>query len=716
MFELHYNYTYSIDEFIYNVSRETLTSAYKRNGKNKGYYVYNVPCSFDIETSSFYNEKGEKQVIEYIWQFGLNGWVIIGRKWETFIELLERLQSFLSLEVDDLVLYCYVHNLSYEFQFIRKRLKWLNVFSTDTRKPIKALCDFGIEFRDSYILSGYSLETVGNNLQKYKVKKLVGNLDYNKIRTPETELDEKEISYCVNDVLVVMAYIQEYIEQMNNNITLIPLTQTGLVRKFCRKNCYYGFSKDKTIKQQTYYDYRNLMETLTINSIDEYKLLKRAFQGGFTHANSLHVKQVEQNVSSYDFTSSYPYVMLSEKFPMGKGFIVKDLTKEKFNKLNKQFLMVFDVKMIGVSPKVNADNPISISRCYHIKNYTVNNGRVVFADEIGLSCTNIDLEIYLAFYDIEHLEVTNCYCYAKGYLPKNFILSILKVYNDKTKLKGVKGKEKEYLHSKELLNSMYGMSVTDIIQDLITYDDINEWGEEIQDKQELLDKYNNKKDRFLFYPWGIFVTAYARKNLFSGILECGNDYIYSDTDSIKILNREKHEKYFTEYNNRVVEKLKKMCITYNIDFGLTHPKTIKGTEKQIGVWDYEGDYSYFKTLGAKRYIYFDNDGLHVTIAGVSKKGVIDYFTDKYKNVSRETFIHNVMNDFDSDLVIPCNYTHKLTHTYIDDIMQGTITDYKGGKYNYKELSGVHLSQTDYKLTLSQAFINYIKGVKLEYVK
>lgn len=715
MFELHYNYTDNINEFLGNISRETLFKKFKHT-KNGGYYVYNVPCSFDIETSSFYDEKNEKQVIMYIWQFGLNGYVIIGRTWKKFLKLLQAIQGKLELELDKLILYCYVHNLSYEFQFIRKWLEWISVFSTDTRKPIKALCNYGIEFKDSYILSGYSLETVANNLQKYKVKKLVGFLDYEKIRTPETELDEKEIEYCVNDVLVVMAYIQEYIEQTNNNITYIPLTQTGLVRKFCRKNCYYGFSKDKNIKRQTYYDYRDLMNTLTINDIDEYKLLKRAFQGGFTHANAFYVKQVEHDVASYDFTSSYPYVMLSEQFPMGKGFRVKNLNREKFNIYAQQYLMVFDVKLIGVSPKMMCDNPISISRCYHATGYTVNNGRVVFADELGLSCTNVDLQIYLAFYNIEHLEITNCFCYAKGYLPKNFILSILKVYNDKTKLKGIQGKEKEYLHSKELLNSMFGMSVTDIIQDLITYDNIDEWGEEIQDKNTLLDKYNNSKDRFLFYPWGIFVTAYARKNLFSGILEFSNDYIYSDTDSIKVMNKEKHEHYITDYNNKVVEKLKKMCITYNIDFELTRPKTIKGIQKQIGVWDFEGTYDYFKTLGAKRYIYFDDNGLHVTIAGVSKKGVVEYFNDKYNNVSRETFIKKVLQDFESNLVIPENYTHKLTHTYIDDTMSGVIKDYKGSDYIYYEKSGVHLSKTNYKMSLSQAFIDYIKGVRTEYVK
>lgn len=706
MFKLHYEYTTDLDYFMGLILQDDYKTVWKRRKKG-GFYVYNVPCAFDIETSSFYDGKDKKSIM-YIWQFCFNGHVIIGRTWTEFIKLCERLKHDLNLS-EKLLLYVYVHNLSYEFQFMRKWFEWVNVFSVDTRKPIKALTNLHIQFNDSYILSGYKLETVGKHLHKYHVKKLVGDLDYYKIRTPITQLTNKEIGYCINDVLVVCAYIQEYIEQVGK-ITNIPLTQTGSVRKYCRKNCYYGFSDDKEIKKQSYYDYRDLMNALKINDLEEYKLLKRAFQGGFTHANAKHVREINKNVSSYDFTSSYPYVMLSELYPMGKGFKIDGVNREKYNTYVKNNLMVFDLHLIGVSPKINCDNPISISRCYSAKNYIINNGRVVFADELILSATNIDLEIYMAFYNIKHVEISNCYCYAKGYLPKNFILSILNVYNEKTKLKGVKGKEKEYLHSKELLNSMYGMSVTDVVQDLITYDNDNEWGLEQQDKKDLINKYNNNKSRFLFYPWGIFVTSYARRNLFSGILECNDDYIYSDTDSIKILNRENHLKYFNEYNKKVVHKLQKMCDYYNIPFEMCKPKTIKGKEKIIGVWDYEGTYKYFKTLGAKRYLYYDTE-LHATIAGVSKNGVVEYFKNKYKNVSRETYIKKVFKDFNSGLVIPAEYTHKLTHTYIDDNMTGVVKDYQNNYYNYNEKSGVHLEQTSYNMSLSQVFIDYLNGVK-----
>lgn len=662
-----------------------------------------MSCAFDIETTSFYDDNNNKCAIMYIWQFGINGNVLIGRSWHDFIILLKKLHDVLDLS-DEKILYCYVHNLSYEFQFLRKWLNWLNVFAVDSRKPIKALCTYGIQFNDSYILSGYKLETVGKNLHKYKVKKLVGSLDYYKIRHNKTGLTEQEIQYCVNDVLVVMAYIQEYIEQENNKITNIPLTQTGAVRKFCRNNCFYGFNRDKNIQQQNYYNYRALMDRLTISDLNEYNILKRALQGGFVHANAKYINQTLVNVSSYDFTSSYLFCMLSEKYPMGKGYKLENVTINNYMAYSQNNMMVFDLHLIGVSKKLSvADSPISISRCVKVKNPIVNNGRVAYADELYLSSTNIDLQIYLNFYDIEHVEISNCYCYAKGYLPKNLILSILEVYKNKTELKGVKGAEREYLHNKELLNSMYGMCVTDIIQDLNTYDDVEGWQLETQNYNELLNKYNNSKNRFLFYPWGVFVTAYARKNLFSGILECRNDYIYSDTDSIKILNVEKHQNYFESYNKRVIEKLKMLCEHYNIDFDLCQPQTIKGDRKLIGVWDYEGTYRQFKTLGAKRYIYTDNNGLHATVAGVSKQGVVDYFNDTEKGY----------NDFTNMLIIPHEYTHKLTHTYIDDETRGVLTDYNGVTSEYHEKSFIHLEPTEYNLSIAQTFINYLKGIKNE---
>ena len=664
--------------------------------KRKQYY--NIVCAFDIETTSFSNQLDEKCAIMYCWQMAINGRVIFGRTWDEFIKVINRLKEFFNL-YSGRRLIMYVHNLAFEFQFIRKRLEWESVFSIETRKPLYALTTGGIEFRDSYLLSGYSLAKLGDNLQKYKVKKLVGNLDYSKIRHSKTPMTEKEIAYCENDVLVVSAYIQEELEKAGN-ITRLPLTKTGYVRNYCRSKCFYGDDRHKT-NTKIYQKYRELILNLHLTG-DEYKQLKRAFQGGFTHAAARFSGKVEKNVDSIDFTSSYPYVLLSEQFPMSSGRLVELHSKEEFKKYINLYCCLFDVEFTNLTPKFINENYISLSRCYQHEKAVVNNGRVVSANKIVTTITDVDYTVIEKTYDWDSMTIYNFRVYNRGYLPTNFVKSILKLYSDKTTLKGVEGKEVEYLVSKGMLNSCYGMTVTDIVRDEIIYSD--EWDTEKADVENDIEHYNKSRNRFLFYPWGVWVTAYARRNLWGGILAFGDDYIYSDTDSIKCLNIEKHFDYINEYNNTVKRKLQVAANYHKIDFELFQPKTIKGIKKLIGVWDWETEkekYTRFKTLGAKRYMIEQDGKINITVAGVNKKTAVPYLVKTYGN--------KIFDAFTNDLKIPKEYTGKMTHTYIDDRRTGTITDYLGYTNTFDEYSGVHLENADYSLSLSQAYIDFLKG-------
>lgn len=716
-FELHQGF-YKPDE-IKDVLQKGV-SCKDLLGNNKGEYFYNIPCAFDIETTSFYTDnKGntytqeeceqsdsllEKVSIMYIWQLGINGFVIIGRTWEEYIKVIETIKNVLSLDSKHRLI-IYVHNLSYEFQFLRKHFQWEKVFAMDTRKPIYATSQ-GIEYRCSYILSGYSLAKLSDQLTRYKIQKLVGDLDYSLMRHSETPLADKELQYCINDVLVVMAWIQEKIEENNNKITSLPLTKTGFVRKACRNKCLYTTNKNG--KHVFNGEYLHLMEELTIE-VDELKELQRAFQGGFAHANAYYVGQICEDVTSYDFTSSYPYVMCSDYFPMSKGM------KIDTNKLSQKQLMYFmqnycclmSVTYEKLSPKIEQDNPLSQSRCYQLLNPIINNGRVACADLASTTITELDFMIYHDFYNYQAITVHTLTVYERGYLPKVFIESILDFYSDKTTLKGVQGKEIEYLKAKENVNSCYGMAVTSPIRPTFIYTN-DTWETEQVETVGSIIKYNDSKSRFLFYPWGVWVTAHARYNLFTAIYNLGNDYIYSDTDSVKLFNAEKHKDYFEKYNTQVNDKLHKMCEHYNIDFERTRPKTIKGIKKPLGIWDFDGHYKQFKTLGAKRYIVqYDNDTINITVSGLNKQVCVPYLLDKYKDVQ------GVFNAFNDMLYIPCDHTGKNIHSYIDDTKRGVLYDYLNQPYNYCELSGVHLAPCDYSLSLTDAFLNFIKGVQYE---
>lgn len=688
------------------------TLVYKVIKTNKKINYINLPCTIDIETSSFYDNAGEKVGLPYAFTFGINGHSTLGRTKEDLLNLLSFIINTFELNNEKRLL-IYIHNLSYEFQFFMKWFEWVNVFAINDRTPAKAITFDGLEFRCSYLLSGYSLSLVAKNLQKYKVLKMVGDLDYRKIRSPLTPLTEKEIGYILNDGLVVMAYIQEQIESHNNKITNLPLTKTGEVRKYCKNMCLYngGGSHKKTGGKYLRYNY--FIKNFIIQSVNEYLQLKRAFAGGFTHANPLIVGTIQKNVSSDDETSAYPAVMLTEKFPMCNGKLVTLQTKEDFEKYIELYCCLFDVTFIEINSKIWFEHYISESHCYRKENVRLDNGRVISADSITLTITEQDYKIISKCYEWKQMKIKNFRVYKRDYLPKEFLISIITLYKNKTKLKDVDGFESEYLHSKELLNSCYGMCVTDICRQETKFDiETNAWSNEKQiiDYEMDIQKYNKNKTRFLCYQWGIWVTAYARANLWKAIFEFKEDYCYSDTDSVKGINRDKHKKFFEQYNNLMIKKLKLMCSHYDIPFEDVAPFTIKGEQKIIGLWDYEYTCN-FKTLGAKRYI-VERDGKYkITIAGLNKQTTMDYMIKTNKNV---------FEFFKDGMYIPATYTinneifvgtGKNTHTYIDESRDGVIIDYLGVKYEYHVDTCVHMEESDYTLSLASEFVDLILHIQ-----
>ena len=649
----------------------------------------------------------DKRAIMYVWQLAINGKVIIGRNWDEFVDLLNEISDKYNLDHNQRMI-VWVHNLAFEMSFFKDLFTWDRVFAIAPRKPIYALTTTGIEFRCSYILSNLSLDNVAKSLTMFPVRKLVGNLDYELIRHQETPLTDEEIRYCVNDVLCVSSYIYEQCKK-EGNITKLKLTATGNCRNFVRKNCLRGSINKERRKQ--YKQYGELMKNCKISGVEEYQLMVRAFAGGFTHCSTRFSGLVLENVDSFDFTSSYPYVLCSEKFPMSRGKKVKVKTYKQLNEYCHLYCCIFDVKFINIKPKYINENYISTSKCYRCVNPVTNNGRLVGADMIQISITNVDYEIIAKTYDWDGIEIGDFYIYKKDYLPKEIIMSILKLYNDKTKLKGVKGQEDFYTKGKQLLNSIYGMMVTSIVMPIHTYNG-QEWTVEHKDMEKELKSYNNSKKRFLFYPWGIFCTAYARKNLWTGILAFGDDYIYSDTDSIKAVHAERHINYINSYNKLVERKMRLTAKHFNIPFEMFAPETIKGEVKMLGVWDCEtekGKWKNFKSLGAKRYMVLEaDDTLTLTVSGVNKKHAIPYIIEKYGK-------EGAFDAFSEELVIPAEHTGKLTHYYIDEPMEGYITDYLGNTVRYKAKSGVYLEKASYNFSMEAAYLDYLRSVRGELI-
>ena len=670
---------------------------------HKVHYL-NIPISFDIETSSFY-EGVAKKAIMYIWTCNVNGITFIGRTWKQFTQFIDIMSEVFELIKYNKRCLIYVHNLEYEFQFMRKWFEWHDIFADDKRQPLYAVTNSGVEFRCSYRLSGYSLNKLADELRYYKSKKMVGDLDYSLIRHSNTPLTSKELKYCTQDTQVVVCYIQEEIDK-NGDIAHIPYTKTGYVRRYCQDECLAIHKQNDDVSRLKGLKYKDIMRSLTLN-YDQYKMCKAGFQGGFTHANINYVNETLHNVGSIDFTSSYPFTMMAQYFPMSSPREVKVHDMKDLEFYLSSYCCLFEVQFINLKPLTTIENPISSSRCSYLEGYHINNGRVIDAKILETTITELDFDIYRNFYTWDGIKIGRFLVFYRGYLPTSLVKCLVKFYKDKTTLKGVSGKEDEYLQGKAMLNSAYGMAVTDIVRDDLEYHQelyADEWQVGSETPVSQLNRYNKNPSRFLYYPWGVWVTAHARHNLFKGIKEFGSDYVYSDTDSIKAINMDRHQDFIKNYNLHVREQLEKAAEFHGIPMSDFEPETIKGEKKLIGVWDFEGTYDKFKTLGAKRYLVQKGNDIEFTVAGVNKKAIKEYMLETYG-------LDGVFDAFTRSLDIPAGRTGKLTHTYIDKEWQGEVVDYLGEKFPYYEKSSIHLEPAPFKISMLDAFWDYMCGIK-----
>jgi hypothetical protein len=378
---------------------------------------------------------------------------------------------------------------------MRKWFKWRKVFAVKAKTVLYAITDSNVEFRCSYLLYGSKLETLGKELADKEIASGRSEIeayasisklkyDYSMMRHSETPLKREEVDYVVRDVEIVVKYINSCIAK-EGDITKIPLTKTGYVRRLCAERCF-----------KHCYHYKDMIHCLNFADYNEYKVAKLAFSGGFTHSNPNHTQEKLYNVSSFDFTSSYPAVMISEKFPMSAGkLITKRLTRSMFERLMQDETCTVTLELQNVRAKFKNDFYISESKCEYLEgdirkqdidtkysNYAkygkfeypkvISNGRVYQARHLKTTITSVDYRIISYVYDFEIVSVSNLYVYKSSYLPKPIIECILELYENKTKLKGNLDLIDLYMISKAMLNAIYGMTVTDILRNEYTYDSL----------------------------------------------------------------------------------------------------------------------------------------------------------------------------------------------------------------------------------------------------
>lgn len=663
---------------IYNIKYDIFDTTYKNRRKEK--VCDNIMC-FDIETSSgFYdvennrlysfsgNRKADfyKNLVKvslcYVWQFSIDVNIYMGRTLEDFKEFLLELEYFCPYKK-----IVYVHNLSFEFQFLRNILEFDKVFARQKRKPLFFNFDNYV-FRCSYMLTRMSLENWALQ-KKLPVKKLTGYLDYNIPRTPKTDLTSKQKQYCVNDLLVMYYGLLQYKEKYGCVLD-IPLTQTGEMRKEVRK------LMEPEIK------YRKNCINLIPKTPEDYAKLIEVYWGGYVHANYVFTDRTIDNVFSKDFSSSYPAVCAYEKFPM-TPFIRVRYNDKYLNDDRYSYIIKIRVKKVE---SVLQNSYLSLSNVKNVKKVKLDNGRILKADEFECSLTNIDYDIVRKAYKWESIEILDFKISRNGYLNKTFVIYILKLFKNKTSLKNVKDFEILYAKSKEFINALYGLMVTKDITDDIIFEN-NEWDVNLLTKilfdEKVARLARNQKKVFTAFQFGVWVTAYARRNLWESVFAFDEDILYMDTDSVKYIHN--HDDFFTEYNNNVRRKQKECAKRLNISINMFRVPDHDGIIHSLGEFEDDGTYEKFRTLGAKKYIVQQNGKLKMTVSGVRKAAVSQ--------------IDNI-NDFTNKFEFDIEHANKLILHYNDN--QPKIIWNKGyedefvSEYRY----GICAQPTTYKLGMS----------------
>ena len=670
----------TFDNNIYTFDIETI-SLFEFDGEM-------LPFNYDLNAK--YYKTHDKQACCYLWSFGADDKYYYGRELDDFKKVL------LKLSDQSITKFIYVHNLEYETQ-------WLLDIIVDSGWHISRLCakqmrqpvsfhidELNITFRCSYQLTNLSLKD--SALKYTDLEKAVGELDYNIPYSPLSVLPDNVLYYSKMDVKV-LTHIIMYFRDKYKTVKQIPLTQTGEVRRSLQE--FMGFWYIKSMQQ-------------LVSPIHIYMALCTAFAGGICHGNILYVNRVVENCWSFDFCSSYPYVLCCFKLP-STPFRRISYNQSLIYRKKDTHSILYHVKFTDLKSKYY-NHYIPHYKMINIEGHeVVDNGRLhSLTGTCEMILCDVDLDMIMECYDIGNIEYLTIFASYKTYLDKKMIEYIVTRYSDKTTLKNVEGDtpeeteqiERFYQKQKQELNAIFGISSQNILKNGIEIDTETEdiWSTADFTEEFIQSKLDDLKKSYstLFFPMiGAFICAIARTNLFKNIIKLDKDVVYYDTDSIKGKG-DKVYKIVEDYNKVVEELLIRSSKYTGISLDKYKPLDKNGVCHPLGYFENETPdghlYKKLKTLGAKKYMYEDWKGeKHLTMSGV-RKGAVDY-------LDFDTFCNGT--------VLSYKATEKLLRLYNDNQPSFQYTDIDGNLYTCHQKHSIILQPTTFEIGQTDVFLELI---------
>lgn len=521
--------------------------AFKDVQKHHKIYKYaTTHICLDTETSHIDYETA--WVYQWAAKFGRE--YIYGRKPSEIIKFMQLVAEHYELS-DTKKIVLYIHNAAYDLQYLKLFLRQYDptadFLAIDAHAIIQ--CEvIGFKILCSYKLTNMGLEALSDEYAE-KYVKAAGEIDYNVVRYQDTELTASDWLYMFSDVASQDDGIKAYLKMQGYKYAYeAPITSTGFVRANCRK----------AAKHADGWRYEFVESQL---DLEQYNLCRQAFMGGVCIASCKYANTTVRSdkLRHKDFTSSYPARQMLDYFPVGAPSWYGEVEDvDELNSLLDEYCCVFALTMYDVHIKAGVTAPcIPSSKCLHPVNELKLNGKIVSADEITMVVTELDYKWIMKQYDIVGgFEVDKMLIFDRGAMPDWLKSEVFEYFNNKCTLKGVN--DLLYAKSKNMLNSVYGMTATAIIRDSFKMDDLYKLTKQKKtddDKETELHKYYKSYNNFMPYQFALWTTAHARDALFT-MIECvGYDnFLYCDTDSVFYLETPENAVKMQEYNEYCVKK------------------------------------------------------------------------------------------------------------------------------------------------------------------
>lgn len=623
-------------------------------------------CTLDIETTTFYsyeNVAGE-EIKTPIFAHPYTLQMMIGDKFY-FSRYAKDIRDFIML-CDGLnaIVPVFIHFIRFEynnlFQYISDLIDESSTLYKNNDYPLILRCG-NVEFRCTFELSHTSLAKMSKSIGLEKG----GDFDYDILRDSETPLTNDEIEYCFRDVYNLRQWILNECRKYRNHKDEIkklinpydtsktrekypaqlPYTSTGYVREDM-KQVFSSTIHGKEMLEETELD------------VETYKLVYETFRGGDTQARIENIGITFHNLKHNDLVSAYPFVMIAMKYPIGRWRRVEDNLNSEFKRLIacKDMAIIAKIQLVNVRLKDGQNGYISKHKCKTTKEAYFVNNRLINADVVELNICDVDFKILKNTYDSDGMRVLELIYQRKYYLPNPICKLLLYYFNNKTIYKYSTNEEEleSYAFAKALLNSMFGLSATNLLRDEYYLTPTGYTSKRIGELQ---------KQKVLPYQWCVYITAYVRSIINYFKCKLGEDFVYCDTDSIFYRDSPAIRLLIEIYNKSVIEKLEKRMTEIGVNREMMFPKDPKkGIPQVLGLFLEEDDCDRFITLGSKRYVLETNGRINATISGLSntkfidgKMGdIIEYLRDGHEDIF-ESFEYLVKNPRHT-ILIPSHVT------------------------------------------------------------